>query len=338
MKIAVDAMGTDNRPIPDVKGAVLAARERNAEIILVGDEEIIGTELKKHQTSGLSIVIENAQDDIKMSEKPTEAAKAKSESTMHVGLNLVRDKKADAFVSAGHTGALLTISTLYTIRRLRGVKRPAITGVIPTLSGVVVISDIGANADCRPEYLVQFAIMANLYSKLIVGIESPRVALLSNGEEEGKGNQLIKETLPLLRSQRGIKFVGNVEPKEVFNGEADVVIHDGFTGNIFVKTAEASMKTMKTLIKQEISSSIITSVGGLLAKPAFSRVSERMSEEAIGGAPLLGLNGIVISAHGRSNEIAIKNAIYRAAEAVEAGLLGKITDAIEESENPQTND
>lgn len=324
MRIAVDAMGTDDRPVPDVMGAILAARERAIAVILVGDENAIKAELGKHDTEGLIITIAHASQDIRMDEKPTEAAKTKPDSSMHVGLNLVRDGQADAFVSAGSTGALLTIATLYTVKRLRGVKRPAITGVIPTLVGSVVVSDIGANADCKPEYLLQFAIMASLYSRLVVGVKNPRVALLSNGEEEGKGNNLIKETAPLLAAESRLNFIGNVEPKEVFSGKADVVIHDGFTGNIFIKTAEAAMKTLQTVIKEEIKAGVLTSVGGLLAKKAFARVGGRMSDEAIGGAPLLGLDGIVISAHGRSNEIAMKNAIFRAVEAVESHLTEEI--------------
>jgi len=319
-------MGSDNRPGPDVAGAVLAAREMQATLILVGDEAQVRAELAKHDTAGLSLEVVHAGQVIEMTDSPTEAAKEKPNSSIHVGLGLVQRGEADAFVTMGNTGAVLTIATLFTLRRIRGVKRPALTAIFPHAAGRVVAADIGANADVKPEYLAQFAVMANAYARLVMGINQPRVALLSNGEEEGKGNELIKATIPLMRELKGVNYIGNVEPKEVLNGATDVVIHDGFTGNIFIKSIEAAASMVSKLLRQEITSGVVTSVGGLLAKPAFARVSKRVDPFEIGGAPLLGVNGVVIIGHGRSTDVGVKNAIHQARRAVE----GRVIEAISE--------
>lgn len=326
MRIVVDAMGSDNRPGPDVAGAVLAAREMQATLILVGDEAQVRAELAKHDTAGLSLEVVHAGQVIEMTDSPTEAAKEKPNSSIHVGLGLVQRGEADAFVTMGNTGAVLTIATLFTLRRIRGVKRPALTAIFPHAAGRVVAADIGANAAVKPEYLAQFAVMANAYARLVMGINQPRVALLSNGEEEGKGNELIKATIPLMRELKGVNYIGNVEPKEVLNGATDVVIHDGFTGNIFIKSIEAAASMVSKLLRQEITSGVVTSVGGLLAKPAFARVSKRVDPFEIGGAPLLGVNGVVIIGHGRSTDVGVKNAIHQARRAVE----GRVIEAISE--------
>ncbi len=319
MRIVVDAMGSDNYPVPDVAGAVLAAREWGDEIILVGDRAKVETELAKHETGGLKLEIVHASQVVEMTDKPTEAAEHKPDSSMHVGMRLVQEGNADAYVTAGNTGGVLTIATLYTLKRIRGVRRPALTAIFPHLNGHVVAADIGANADCKPEFLVQFGVMASLYAAQAMGIERPRVALLSNGEEEGKGNQLIKDTIPLIR-EAPVNYIGNVEPKEVLAGETDVVIHDGFTGNIFIKSIEATASMMGKLIKREIRAGVGTSLGGLMAKPAFDRISRHVDPFEIGGAPLLGVNGVVIVGHGRTNAIGILNAIRQARRAVEGGV------------------
>lgn len=324
MRIVVDAMGSDDHPVPDVAGAVLAAREWGDEIILVGDRQILEPELAKHDTAGLQIEIAHASQMIAMTDKPARSAKEKQDSSMHVGLRLVRDGQADAFVSAGNTGGVLAVAMLHTLKRIPGVKRPAQTVIFPHLRGHVVAADIGANADCKPEYLVQFGLMASLYAERALGIQNPRVALLSNGEEEGKGNALIKDTIPLMQAASALNYIGNVEPKEVLDGATDVVVHDGFVGNVFIKSIEAAASMVSKLIREEITASPLTAVGGLLAKPAFNRVGRRTDPFEIGGAPMLGVNGIVIVAHGRSNEIAIKNAIRQARTAVEGGVLEAI--------------
>ena len=326
MRIVLDAMGSDDHPVPDVAGAVLAAQQWGDTIVLVGNETRLKAELANHDTAGLNLEIIHAAQAVEMSDKPSEVVKGKPDSSMHVGLGLVQNGEADAFVTAGNTGAVLAIAMLSTLRRIRGVKRPALTAIFPHLTGRVVAADIGANADCRPEYLEQFALMASIHAERAMGIQTPRVALLSNGEEEGKGNALIHEAGPLLAARSDLNYVGNVEPKEALSGQTDIVIHDGFVGNIFIKSIEAAASMMGKLLKQNITAGPVTSIGGLLAKPAFERVSQHVDPFEIGGAPLLGLNGVVIVGHGRSNDVAIMNAIRQAREAVSGG----VTDAINE--------
>jgi glycerol-3-phosphate acyltransferase PlsX len=326
MRIVVDAMGSDNHPAPDVAGAVLAAREFGDEIILVGDELQIQTELAKVEAGSLPISIRHASQVIEMVDKPSVASRQKKDSSMHVGLRLVKDGEADAFVSAGNTGGILAVAMLQTLRRIKGVKRPAL-GVIFPLANRPFLIDHGANADVHPEYLLQFARMGSLYVERVRGIENPRVALISNGEEEGKGNQLIKDTIPLLAAS-DLNFVGNIEPKEFLRGVVDIGVVDGFTGNIILKTAEATASYMKQIIGEEIKSGFITSIGGLLAKPAFNRVGRKLNPDEVGGAPLLGVNGVVIVGHGRSNAYAIKQAIYQARLAVENDIVGAIRDGL----------
>ncbi len=331
MSIVVDAMGSDNYPGPDVEGAVLAAREWGDEIILVGDEKRVEAELAKHDTGGLKLRVAQASQVIEMTDKPSEVVKGKPDSSMHVGMKLVEADEADAFVSAGNTGGILAVSTLYAIKRIRGIKRPALSAVFPHLTGQVVAADIGANAECKPEMLIQFGQMASAYAERVLGIKEPRVALLSNGEEEGKGNTLIHETDPLMRATKGLNYIGNIEPKEMLDGMTDVIIHDGFTGNIMMKSLETGLTLLSRFIKREIKAGPVSMVGGALAQPAFKRVSRIVDPAEIGGARLLGLNGVVIVAHGRSDGIAIKNAVRQAREAVQAGLVEAIKDSIAKS-------
>jgi glycerol-3-phosphate acyltransferase PlsX len=315
-------MGSDTYPEPDVAGAVLAAREFGDEIILVGNETLIKTTLAKHDTAGLSIEIQHAGQVIEMTDKPAEASRQKKDSSMHVGMRLVKEGQADAFVTAGNTGGVLAVATLHTLRRIRGVLRPALGVVFPIKERPMLI-DNGANADCKPEYLLQFGLMGSLYVERVLGIEKPRVALLSNGEEEGKGNQLIKETIPLLANS-GLNYIGNIEPKEFMRGEADVAVTDGFTGNLIMKTAESIAGYMSDLIRDEMTKGPRTIIGGLLARPAFGRVRKQLDPNEVGGAPLLGVNGVVIIGHGRSNAYAIKQAVQQARLAVEKDIVGAI--------------
>ena len=323
MRIILDAMGSDNYPIPDVAGAVMAAKEWGDEIILVGREEVIRQELARHDTGGLKLEIVHAPEIIEMDDEPAWAAREKKNSSMHVGMNLVREGKADAYVTAGNTGGVLAVATLHTLRRIRGIKRPVLAAILPLPTGRVVTLDIGANADCRPEYLFQFALMGDIYARAVLGCTSPRVALLSNGEEPGKGNTLVKETYKLLASS-DLNFIGNFEPKEALACHADVVVTDGFSGNVFIKTIEATAKMLTGLIRDEIKASPLTAVGGLLAKPAFGRVAHRVDPFEVGGGPLLGINGVVIVCHGRSNGRAIKNGIRQARKAVQGGVVEAI--------------
>jgi glycerol-3-phosphate acyltransferase PlsX len=323
MRIVLDAMGSDAYPAPDVGGAVLAAREWGDEIVLVGQEKRIRQELARHDTAGLELQVVHAPEVIEMEDEPARAAREKQASSMHVGMGLVRDGKADAYVTAGNTGGVLIVATLYTLHRIQGVERPALATILPLPAGRVVALDIGANADCRPEYLAQFALMGSVYAQAVLSRERPRVALLSNGEEPGKGNTLIKEAYPLLAAS-GLNFVGNAEPKEALSGQADVVVHDGFAGNVFIKTLEATAKMLTELIRDEIKASPITAAGGLLARPAFRRVGRRIDPFEVGGGPLLGVNGVVIIGHGRSNARAIRSAIGQARRAVQGNVVAAI--------------
>ncbi len=323
MRIVLDAMGSDNYPAADVGGAVMAAREWGDEIIIVGQEDVIRRELAGRDTAGLKLEIVHASEIIEMDEEPAHAARAKKDSSMHVGMNLVRDGEADAYVTAGNTGGVLAVATLHTLRRIPGVKRPAVTGIFPLPAGEVVMLDVGANADCKPEYLLQFAVMGSIYARSVLERENPRVALLSNGEEPYKGSSLVKEAYGLLE-QSGLNFIGNLEPKEIVFSQTDVVVADGFSGNVFMKTLEAMAKMLTGFIRDEIKAGVVTSLGGLLAKPAFKRVAAQLDPGEVGGLPLLGVNGVVIKAHGRSDARAIKNAVRQARKAVQVGVVEAI--------------
>lgn len=331
MRIVVDAMGSDNHPEPDVIGAVMAAREFGDAITLVGDQGQIEPLLAQQNTTGLTIDVKHAAQAVSMTDKPSDIVKGKPDSSLHVGMQLVRAGEADAFVSAGNTGAILGVAMLRQVGlgRIPGVKRPALGVIFPTKERPLLI-DNGANADCRPEYLLQFGIMGSLYVERVLGIERPRVALISNGEEEGKGNTLIKETIPLLAAS-GLNYIGNIEPKEFMRGEADIGVTDGFTGNLMLKTAESIAGYMSDLIRDEMMANPLTVLGGLLARPAFRRVRARLDPDEVGGAPLLGVNGVVIVGHGRSNAYAVKQAIGQARLLVENNVVAAIAAGIKSS-------
>jgi glycerol-3-phosphate acyltransferase PlsX len=252
MRIVVDAMGSDNHPQPEIDAVIQAAEHWTEPILLVGQKELLQPILDARKIPSELVEVVHAPEVLEMTDKPASAARGKSTNSMAVGMDLLKSGKADAFVTAGNTGGAMA-NALFRIGRIRGVKRPAVTGGIPVQGGFAVVLDIGANADCKPEYLYQFAIMGVVYAEKVFGIEKPRVALLSNGEEPGKGNMLIKETFPILEAS-DLNFIGNVEPKEVYRGEADVIVSDGFSGNVFIKTSEAVasflIKTIRSEIKQ----------------------------------------------------------------------------------------
>ncbi len=328
MRIAVDAMGSDTYPAPDVEGAVLAAQELSEQIILVGNKALIEKELAKHSTGGLKIEILHADEVITMEDKPANVGKTKPKSSMHVGMNLVKNGEADAFVTAGNTGAAMTIATLFTLHRIKHVKRPALSSIIRvTNDRTVILLDIGANTDSKPEWMYQFALMGRIYAQRALGLANPRVALLSNGEEETKGNELIHQTADLLQGT-SLNFVGNIEPKDMIRGEADVIVSDGFVGNITIKTLEAMGSALFNLIRQEIKQDAIATVGALLARRAFRKVYRQIDPFEIGGAPLLGVNGVVIIGHGRSNAKAVKNAIRQARLAVAGQVIQSIAEGL----------
>ena len=328
MRIVVDAMGSDNHPGPDVAGAVMAARKFGDTIILVGDQPSIERELAGQDIAGLPIELHHAPQAIGMKESPSAAAREKRDSSIHTGLRLVREGLADAFVSAGNTGAILAVATLRQtgLGRIPGVLRPAMGVVFPIESKPLLI-DNGANSDAKPEYLLQFGHMGSVCVERLLGIARPRVALISNGEEEGKGNQLIKDTIPLMEAS-GLNYVGNIEPKEFVRGAADVAVVDGFTGNIMMKTAEAVAGYMSDTIRKYIMGGTLTKIGGALARPAFQRVRDQLNPDEVGGAPLLGVNGVVIIAHGRSNAYAMQQAIGQARRVAERGIVAAIAERL----------
>lgn len=327
MRIVIDAMGSDHHPAPDVEGAVLAARELKEAIVLVGDQMAISAELARHDTAGLTIDVVHAAEHVTMEDKPGVVGRAKPESSMHVGLRLVADGQADAFVTAGNTGAALSIATLHTLKRIRGVHRPALGTVLSLGGRSMILLDIGANTDTRAEWLAQYGVMGSIYAARALGTPNPRVALLSNGEEAGKGTTLVQEAAELLQAI-GVNFIGNAEPKEVLAGAVDVVVMDGFTGNVLIKTMEATGQLIFRLVRQELVADLRSKLGGLLAKPAFRRVYRQVDPFEIGGVPLLGVNGVVIIGHGRSNAHAIKNAIRQARDAVNGGIVEAIREGL----------
>lgn len=333
MRIAIDAMGSDSQPVPDVQGAVLAAREYNETIVLVGDKRKIEAELVKYDTKGLSLELQHAQQAITMDDKPGFVGKGKPESSMHVGMRLVRDGGADAFVTAGNTGAAMAIATLNTLGRIRGVKRPALSSIIRVANNrTIILLDIGANADSKPEWMVQFATMGRIYAQRALGLTNPRVAVLSNGEEDTKGNQQIRETTDLLK-QAEMNFIGNIEPKDMIEGHADVIVTDGFVGNIAIKSLEAMGSALFGALRTEIKKDPFAIVGAFLSQRAFRRVYRQVDPFEIGGAPLLGINGVVIVGHGRSNAKAIKNAIRQARLAVDGQVIQAIAQGIAQGDN-----
>ncbi|MFN2282558.1 MAG: phosphate acyltransferase PlsX [Anaerolineales bacterium] len=327
MPIVLDAMGSDNFPLPEVSAAFQAAALLDTKIYLVGQEERI-LPLLAEQTQDPRVELIHAPEILEMGDKPARNARRKADNSMAVGMDLVKAGKADAFVTAGNTGGAMA-NGLFRLGRIPGVKRPALTTVLPTRKGYAIAVDIGANADCKPLYLLQFAIMGSIYAEKVLGISSPRVALLSNGEEEGKGNTLVKESFPLFK-ESGLNFVGNAEPKEFFGGEVDVLVHDGFTGNVLIKTSEAVSKLLLDVMKEELTSSLRTKIGAGLAMPAFKNLRQLMDPRQIGAAPLLGIDGLVFVGHGRSDALALVNSLKRAQQAVDANLLESIKGGIQE--------
>lgn len=333
MRIVLDAMGSDKHPEPEILAALDAAQQFQDEILLVGPQKILEEKLRQFSPSHLVRVI-HASEVLEMTDKPAENARRKADNSMAVGLELIHKGEADAFVTAGNTGGAM-VNALLHLGRIRGVRRPALTALFPVRGGKCVVLDIGANADCKPEFLLQFAIMGAVYAEKVLNKPNPRVALLSNGEEAGKGNELVKETYPLLKNSIP-NFIGNVEGKELFNGEADVVVTDGFTGNVLLKSSEAVAKFLTDIIKDEMLSSFQTKIGALLAKPAFANVKKIMDPAEVGAAPLLGINGLVFIGHGRSDQRALLNAIRVARQSVEVNLLDELKSAIQDRLSRET--
>ncbi len=331
MKIALDAMGGDHAPTATIHGAVWAARDFGLTVQLVGRPEAIQAELAKHQTTGLDLPIIPASEIIEMDEHPSAAVKNKKDSSMVVALQSVKTGQSDAFVSAGNSGGVLA-AALFGLGRIKGIKRPALSVVFPNNSpqGYCFLLDVGANTDVRPEFLLQFAQMGHYYASQVLDIPNPRVGLLSTGEEEDKGNMLVQEVTPLLKASR-LNFIGNVEGKDIPAGLADVVVTDGFTGNVFLKGAEGVASMIVKLLESEIKARPLAVAGALLARGAFRALKARLDYREYGGGPLLGVNGVVIIAHGRSDAYAIRNAIRVAKQAAEKNIVSVIEQGLNES-------
>ncbi|MFC1571419.1 phosphate acyltransferase PlsX [Candidatus Margulisiibacteriota bacterium] len=317
MKIAVDAMGGDYAPAEIVKGAVLASKMLAIEVILVGDPQRISGELKKTK---LPIVA--ASQVIGMNEPPVQAVKQKKDASLNVAVSLVKEGKADAVVSAGNTGALMA-AALFKLGRIAGVERPAIAATYPLPTGNLVLLDVGANTDCKPKHLQQFAEMGHKYAKYVLHINNPRIGLLNIGEEKEKGNELTREAWPLLKHSP-INFIGNVESKEILQGKTDVVVCDGFVGNLILKFSESLASSVFGMLKDELAKGVLNKIGLAFLLPALLKMRKKVTSDDYGGAPLLGINGIVFKSHGRAKSRAIKNAIRQSAEAVKGNVLEKL--------------
>ncbi|MBU0599683.1 phosphate acyltransferase PlsX [bacterium] len=331
MKVIVDAMGGDKGPSVVVKGVVdtfLEKRSKIKEVLLVGREEVLLSELNKYQEYNLPIQVVNASEVITMEESPALAVRSKKDSSMVVAMNLLREKKADALISPGNTGAVMT-SALFILGRIKGVSRPGITTLIPTNKGMSVLLDVGANVDCKPKHLAQFALMGHVYAKYILGIKDPSVGLLSIGEEEGKGNILTNDTYRLLKKS-SINFIGNVEGRDIINGQVDVIVCDGFVGNTILKFAESLIEMIMEFLKREISKSLGQKLGAFFLKPAFKNLKKRLDHQEYGGAPLLGIKGNCLICHGSSTSKSIQSALKMASILIEQKVDIHIEEIIKE--------
>jgi len=310
-KVVLDAMGGDNAPTEVVKGAVKAVKEcEDINVILVGVEDIVKAELKKYTYPSDRIMVVNADEVIQTGEVPTTAIKRKKNSSIVVGLNIVKEGMADAFVSAGSSGAILVGGTLL-VGRVKGIERPPLAPLIPTEKGVSLLLDCGANVDARSSMLVQFAILGSLYMEHVVGIKNPTVALLNIGVEEEKGNQLVKETYPLLKECKDINFIGSIEAREVTAGGADVIVCEAFAGNVALKMLEGTGRTILNIVKEAMMTSVRTKIGALLVKPALKEAFKKFDATSYGGAPLLGCKGLVVKTHGNAKSGEIYNTIMQ---------------------------
>ncbi len=325
VKIAVDAMGGDNAPFEIVKGAVDAVNEFGSNIILVGPQETVEKELAKYTFDKSKITIKNATEVISTDESPTNAIRRKKDSSIVVGLNLVKNGEASAFVSAGSTGAVLTGGT-FIIGRIKGIERPALGTCLPTVSGFTFLLDSGANVDCKSTYLLQFAKMASVYVEHVMGVNNPTVGLINIGAEKEKGNALTKETYELLEGSE-LNFVGNVEPRDIPFQKADVLVCDGFAGNTVLKFAEGLSSALISIIKDEITAGLYKIPAAFLIKP-FKNIKKRFDSEEVGGAPFLGLKSLVVKAHGSSKAKGIKNAIKQCEIFVEKDIVLKIEEQL----------
>ncbi|MDO4711225.1 MAG: phosphate acyltransferase PlsX [Peptostreptococcaceae bacterium] len=341
MRIAIDAMGGDYAPKEMIKGAMMALEQRkDLELILVGDQNKINEELSSLKVKDPRIHVVDAPEVIGFDEQPTLAIRRKKKSSIVVGLHLVKNKEAEAFVSAGSTGALLA-GGLFILGRIEGISRPALTVFVPTPKGDPMLLDVGANADLKAKNLREFAIMGSLYAEKIVGKTDPKVALLNNGSEEGKGSELTKEAYKLISQRPNLNFIGNIEGRDIPDATADVIVTDGFTGNIYIKTAEGVANIIMSTLKQSFLSSVKGKIAALLMKDELKKLKASFNSEEIGGAPFLGVDGVLIKAHGNSNAFAFMNAIFQAQRALEANYIEELKQRVKEissSDGPEDQD
>jgi len=326
--IAVDAMGGDKAPVPEVEGAIRAAKDLGHRVILVGNREAVRHALDKHSSArDLPIEVLHADDHITMDDHAAKAARNKKGSSMHLCARLVADGKADGFLSAGNTGACMAIAKMV-MGKVPGVDRPALSGVFPTHKGTpVVLLDVGANVDCEPQMLAQFGLMGEIYSRLVLKVKHPRVGLLSIGEEEHKGNTLTRDATPMLK-ELGLNFIGNVEGRDLFSGIADVIVCDGFVGNVALKVSEGLVDMIRSMLRESLEATLSRKIGYVLSKSAYTDFKKRVDYSEIGGAPLLGVKGVCIICHGRSNANAIRNAIRIAADFASSNMNQRIEEEL----------
>lgn len=327
MRVAVDAMGGDNAPAIEVAGAVAAAREYGIPITLVGDTERLRQELDKHDVRGLDISLRHASEVVGMHDAASDAVRRKKDSSIRVAFELVKSGEADVVVSAGNSGATMAAG-MFVLKRLKGIDRPAIAQIFPTLRGKTLVLDVGGNVDCKPIHLVQFAIMGEVYARHVIGVDQPRIGLLSNGEEDSKGNELTRETNSILKNI-SFEYVGYVEGRDIFNGMVDVVVCDGFVGNVVLKLSEGLADAVGKMLKYEIKRSFLSKLGYLFVHKAFKNFKKKVDYAEYGGAPLLGINGVAMICHGGSNVKAIKNAIHFAHEYARKGVNQRLAEKLE---------
>ena len=322
MRIIIDTLGADKGPKEIVKGSMEAMAEFGIEIVFVGDEEYIESELSNYTYDRSKVNILNATETIENSDEPALAIRRKKDSSIVVGMNALKEGKGDALVSAGSTGALLA-GGLFIVKRIKGIDRAALASVYPTLEGRSFLLDMGANVECKPEYLYQFALMGSIYSREILGIDEPSVGLINIGIEEGKGDTLRKEAYDLLKDSK-LNFIGNYEARDVMTGRCDVMVCDGFTGNIILKTTEGIAKSLSGELKDFIMKNFTSKLGGVLLKTQFKNMKNKLDYREYGGAPLLGLKKPIIKAHGSSDALAIKNAIRQTINVIDKDVIGII--------------
>ncbi|WP_456396373.1 phosphate acyltransferase PlsX [Desulfurobacterium sp.] len=330
MRVILDAMGGDNAPYVPVLGAVQAVKEFGLSVLLVGQESVLKKELDKYSYPAERMEIVDADDVVTMEDQPSEIVKKKKNSSIHVGTRLLKEGEGDAFVSAGNTGAVMAVS-LFTLGRIKGVDRPAISAILPNLKAQTFLLDVGANVDCKPVHLLQFAIMGEAYARYVLREENPRVGLLSIGEEDTKGNELTKEAFKLLKKakEKGLNFVGNAEGRDIYTGDFDVIVCDGFVGNVCLKLSESVAKILAKILKEEIEKHFISRIGAVTLIPAVKGFKKRIDYAEWGGAPLLGLKKPVIIAHGSSNAKAIKNALRVGVEFARTRVVEHIEENME---------